>query len=105
MNRRINISRWSYRRSNLTVVALICVAACAQADLRAAGNSNSFAENVGPQGVVPDGGANSLPFWQYAIFGSAIGASGIVIGPPPAGGGAPEIVIGCNSANDFGADN
>ena len=72
---------------------------------RAAVKSVDRAASVGPQGAVPAGGANSLPFWQYAIFGSALGASGIVIGPAPSGGGAREIIIGCNSANNFGPDN
>ena len=46
----------------------------------------------------------SRPFWQYAIFGSGIGVSNIIIGPAPAGGGAREIIIGGNSTNDFGPD-
>lgn len=49
----------------------------------------------------PPSGAH--PFWQYAIFGSGIGASNIIIGPPPQTG-APEIIIGGNSRNDFGGD-
>ena len=44
------------------------------------------------------------PFWQYSIFGSGIGASNIVVGPIPAGGGVPEIIIGGNSTNNFGGD-
>ena len=52
---------------------------------------------------VPSGGQTQQPFWQYAIFGSAIGASNIVIGPTPPTG-APEIIIGGNSRNDFGND-
>src|SRR5258707_30477 len=31
------------------------------------------------------------PFWQYAVFGSDIGGSNIIIGPVPLGGGTPEI--------------
>jgi hypothetical protein len=61
--------------------------------------------NLAPRGFVPGGGATSPPFWQYAIFGSGIGASNIVIGPVPAGGGAREIIIGGNSADDFALDN
>ncbi len=48
--------------------------------------------------------STARPFWQYAIFGSGIGASNIVIGPAPAGGSAPEIIIGGNSWNGFGPD-
>ena len=61
--------------------------------------------SVAPQGFVPAGGTESRPFWQYTIFGSGIGASNIIIGPVPVGGGAREIIIGGNSANDFGLDN
>ncbi|PYL78184.1 MAG: hypothetical protein DMF26_01585 [Verrucomicrobia bacterium] len=39
-------------------------------------------------------------FWQYAIFGSGIGASNIVIGPTVPNG-APEIVIGGSSQGYF----
>jgi hypothetical protein len=55
------------------------------------------------RGFVPAGGQTQQPFWQYAVFGSGIGASNIVIGPLPASG-PPEVVIGGNSRNDFGAD-
>lgn len=55
------------------------------------------------RGFVPAGGQTQQPFWQYAIFGSGIGASNIVIDPMPQNG-APEIVIGGNSTNGFGAD-
>lgn len=44
------------------------------------------------------------PFWQYAVFGSAIGASNIVIGPPPSGDGASEVLLGSNSLDNFGGD-
>lgn len=43
------------------------------------------------------------PFWQYAIWGSGIGASNILIGPAPTAG-TPEIIVGGNSSNGFGAD-
>ena len=43
------------------------------------------------------------PFWQVAAFGSDIGGSNILI-HPVSGGGAPEIIIGGNSANNFGGD-
>ncbi len=46
----------------------------------------------------------STQFWQYAIFGSGIGASNIVLGPAPLGGGPPEILIGGNSKSNFGGD-
>lgn len=48
--------------------------------------------------------ATQQPFWQYAVFGSAIGASNIVLGLPPTEGGAPEILIGSNSLDNFGPD-
>ena len=54
-------------------------------------------------GFVPAAQTGQQPFWQYAIFGSAIGASNIVIAPA-ANGVAPEIVIGGNSSNHFGGD-
>src|SRR5436190_7524292 len=38
------------------------------------------------------------------IFGSSIGLSNIVIGPAPADGGAREIIVGGNSASDYGPD-
>jgi FG-GAP-like repeat/FG-GAP repeat len=44
--------------------------------------------------------AVSGAFWQYAIFGSGIGASNIVIGPRPQNG-APEIIIGGSSQGYF----
>lgn len=47
--------------------------------------------------------ATQQPFWQYAIFGSGIGLSNIMIGPTPGGGGAPEILIG-GSSGGFGGD-
>jgi hypothetical protein len=56
-----------------------------------------------PRGFMPAGGQTQLPFWQYATFGSGIGSSNIVIGPTPQNG-APEIIIGGNSRNDFGPD-
>src|SRR5437764_8075034 len=54
-------------------------------------------------GFVPEGGQTQQPFWQYAVFGSGIGASNIVFGPLPQNG-PPEVIIGGNSRNDFGAD-
>jgi hypothetical protein len=60
--------------------------------------------NVAPRGFVP-AGATAPSFWQYAIYGSAIGLSNIIIHETPASGDAPEIIIGGNSRSDFGADN
>jgi hypothetical protein len=57
-----------------------------------------------PLGFIPTVSNTAQQFWQYAIFGSGIGASNVVIGSPPAGGGMPEVLIGSNSAHDFGAD-
>ncbi len=54
-------------------------------------------DGVEPHGFVP----TNVPFWQYAIFGAGIGASNIIIGPAPVGGGAREIIIGGNSTNNF----
>ncbi len=56
-----------------------------------------------PRPTPPPPPVGPRPFWQYAIFGSGIGASNIVIGPMPPTD-APEIIIGGNSKNDFGAD-
>jgi len=42
----------------------------------------------------------SGPLWQYAVFGSGVGASNIVIGPTPLNG-APEIIIGGSSQGYF----
>jgi hypothetical protein len=53
---------------------------------------------------VPPSAGTTRPFWQYAIFGSGIGLSNIVIGPAPAGGGAHEIIVGGNSNSNFGGD-
>lgn len=58
---------------------------------------------IAPHSFVPSVGAQK-PFWQYAVFGSGIGLSNIVIGPVPLGGGAREIIIGGNSRTDFGPD-
>lgn len=54
-----------------------------------------------PSSFVPPSGAQQ-PFWAYAIFGSAIGASGIVVIPPATPPDMAEIVIGGNSTNNFG---
>lgn len=69
-----------------------------------AGQTGNAAKTVDRNEFVPAAPADQQPFWQYAIFGSGIGASNIVIGPAPAGGGMPEILIGGNSTNNFGAD-
>ncbi len=57
-----------------------------------------------PAHALAPAASTQQPFWQYSVFGSAIGASNIVIGPAPAGGGAPEILLGGNSLDNFGAD-
>lgn len=44
------------------------------------------------------------PFWQYAIFGSGIGLSNIVIGPATTDGSAREVLIGGSSGSNFGGD-
>jgi hypothetical protein len=67
------------------------------------GTAARTAHVINPRGLFPAGGQTQQPFWQYAIFGSGIGASNIVIGPAPPNG-APEIIIGGNSFNDFGSD-
>src|SRR5262245_14299738 len=54
-------------------------------------------------GFVPEGGQTQQPFWQYAIFGSGVGGSNIVVGPTPPNG-PPEIILGGNSTSDFGGD-
>jgi hypothetical protein len=41
------------------------------------------------------------PFWQYAVFGSDIGGTNIIIGPIPPGGGTPEIVFDSYSYDTF----
>jgi len=64
---------------------------------------NNAAPVVKSRGFLPVAGQTQQPFWQYAIFGSGIGASNIVIGPTPPSG-LPEIIIGGNSRNDFGDD-
>jgi hypothetical protein len=68
-------------------------------------SSNLPADTTAPtaSGFVTEAPATQ-PFWQYAIFGSGIGVSNIVVGPVPPGGGAPEILIGGNSTNNFGPD-
>jgi FG-GAP-like repeat len=53
-----------------------------------------------PRPTPPPPHVGSGPFWQYAIFGSGIGASNIVIGPMPPSG-APEIIIGGSSQGAF----
>src|SRR6266480_2050711 len=54
---------------------------------------------VEPRQFAPAGGQTQQPFWQYAIFGSGIGASNIVVGPTPQIC-PPEIIIGGNSTNN-----
>ncbi len=124
----------SIRRSAQVALLLACAPVVVlaadrnQAPANSAGAPLLSAEgdpiNYSPAQLAPSGGATGVdgsiaaaapaafapadatqqPFWQYAVFGSAIGASNILIGPPPAGGGAPEVVLGGNSLNHFGAD-
>jgi hypothetical protein len=63
-------------------------------------NRADRAENVAPQGFVPAGGT-APPFWQYALFGSGIGLSNLLIGPAAVGGGAREIIMGGSSRGEF----
>jgi hypothetical protein len=59
-------------------------------------------QTPGPRGFVGPSGA-ARPFWQYAVFGSGIGVSNIVIGPAAANG-EREIIVGGNSSDNFGGD-
>jgi len=45
--------------------------------------------------------SSGRPFWQYAVFGSNIGGSNILIGPVPPGGGTPEIIFDSYSYDTF----
>ena len=56
-----------------------------------------------PNGFVPSTPGAQQPFWQYAIFGSGIGASNIVLAPAPSGV-APDIIVGGNSGSGYGGD-
>jgi hypothetical protein len=68
------------------------------------GGEASKSETTQAQGFVPSSASPARPFWQYAIFGSGIGASNIVT--LPAAPGAPrQIIVGGNAGNSFGADN
>ena len=51
-----------------------------------------------PRGFAP-ATSTQQPFWQYAIFGTSIGLSNIVIGPVPTDGSAREILIGGTSGS------
>lgn len=61
------------------------------------------AQATAPQAFVPTTTNNAVPFWQYSIFGSGIGASNIII-LPGTPGTAREVILGGNSKNDFGSD-
>ena len=77
--------------------------AARRSQVQAHGDSRSTTSSMNAtQGFLP-GTSAQQPFWQYAIFGSGIGASNIVIGPTPPSGG-PQIIIGGNSHSDFGND-
>lgn len=56
-----------------------------------------------PRPTPPPSPVGTGPFWQYAVFGSGIGASNIVIGPTPPSG-PPEVIIGGDSTSGFGND-
>ena len=56
-----------------------------------------------PHALVP-AVSTQQPFWQYAVFGSGIGASNIVIGPAPTDGSAREVLIGGSALGYFGGD-
>jgi hypothetical protein len=107
-----------YRRFILAAFGLICVTHAAKArdvndnrealarmavKTEAAIPSAESAGNIAPLGFVPAQNS-ALPVWQYAIMGSGIGASNIIIGPAPVGGGAPEIIVGSNSQLGIGPD-
>lgn len=64
---------------------------------------SDIAASAGPPGFVPTGGANR-PFWQYALFGSGIGLSNIIIVPASGASGGRDIIIGGNSVSNFGAN-
>lgn len=65
-------------------------------------NSPPMPATVEPNAFVPAGSAPAHPFWQYAIFGSGIGASNII---PAAAPGAPsDVIVGGNSTNNFGGN-
>ena len=54
-----------------------------------------------PRPTPPPPPVGPHPFWQYAVFGSDIGGSNIIIGPIPPGGGAPEIIFDSYSYSTF----
>jgi hypothetical protein len=75
------------------------------ARMNAAARSSAPAEPAqatAPQAFVPATN-NAVPFWQYSIFGSGIGASNIII-VPGTPGTRREVILGGNSKNDFGSD-
>lgn len=57
----------------------------------------------GPLGFVPSTANDEQRFWQYAVFGEDIGASNIVIAPPPTDGRPPEILVGGKSSTSLGS--
>jgi len=62
-------------------------------------------QSANTSGLIPPRATAPPPFWQFCIFGAAIGHSNIVIGPTPADG-IPEVIIGGSSTrydlpNDF----
>lgn len=70
-----------------------------QATLQKPGASQSGQPiSSGARGFTP-ATATQQPFWQYALFGTSIGLSNIVIGPAPSDGNAREILIGGTSGS------
>src|SRR5438067_410760 len=86
----------NYSRSDLTKME-------SESLVRNAASPEIADSPTAPQGFIPSAPGGAAPFWQYAIFGSGIGASNIVVAPA-AGGLPPQIIIGGNSKNDFGGD-
>jgi hypothetical protein len=71
---------------------------------RAASEVSNATVPAEPAAFFPATPGGQRPFWQYAIFGSGIGASNIIIAPTTAGV-PPEIVVNGNSYSNFGAAN
>ena len=71
---------------------------------RSTTQGDRVAQTATAQGFVPSPADTTRPFWQFAIFGSGIGASNIVFGLPAVAGRGREVIIGGNSASHFGGD-
>src|SRR5437773_2350023 len=68
----------NYSRSDLTKME-------SESLVRNAANPEITESPTAPLGFVPSPPAAAAPFWQYSIFGSAIGASNIVVAPAAGG--------------------